>query len=121
MPTYEYACQACGHQFEREQSMKDAPVKICPQCKQPKAERMISQGPGFILKGGGWYSDLYHKPKERTQTAEASESVSTPTETKTASKVQESTPEKKSKASPAKSEKSSPAKSSPAKSSKGKK
>lgn len=58
MPTYEYACDGCGHEFEREQRISEAPVKECPRCGEPRARRQISQG-NFILKGGGWYSDLY--------------------------------------------------------------
>ena len=32
MPTYEYACRACGHRFETVQSMKDEPLTVCPEC-----------------------------------------------------------------------------------------
>jgi putative FmdB family regulatory protein len=59
MPTYEYICRACGHEWEAFQSMKDAPLKKCPACRKLKAKRQISLGGGFILKGGGWYADLY--------------------------------------------------------------
>lgn len=59
MPTYEYVCEACGHQWEAFQSIKDDPLTACPTCEEPKAKRQISAGSGFILKGGGWYSDLY--------------------------------------------------------------
>jgi len=59
MPTYEYACAQCGHEWETEQSIKDAPLTDCPACKAKAAKRQISKGAGFILKGGGWYSDLY--------------------------------------------------------------
>jgi putative FmdB family regulatory protein len=59
MPTYEYVCEACGHAWEARQSMKDDPLTDCPSCGEPKAKRQISLGAGFILKGGGWYSDLY--------------------------------------------------------------
>lgn len=58
MPTYSYACEACGHNFEKEQRITEDPVKKCPKCKKNKARRMISSG-NFILKGGGWYSDGY--------------------------------------------------------------
>lgn len=57
--TYEYICQACGHQWEAQQSIKDDPLKDCPNCHKAEAKRQISRSPGFILKGGGWYSDLY--------------------------------------------------------------
>jgi putative FmdB family regulatory protein len=32
MPTYEYECSRCGLQFERQQTMTDAPIKKCPEC-----------------------------------------------------------------------------------------
>jgi putative FmdB family regulatory protein len=59
MPTYEYACGSCGHEWEAEQSIKDDPLRDCPKCNAAEAKRQISRGTGFILKGGGWYSDLY--------------------------------------------------------------
>lgn len=58
MPTYNYACDACGHGFEKEQRISEDPIKKCPKCGKNKARRMISAG-NFILKGGGWYSDGY--------------------------------------------------------------
>ena len=58
MPTYEYACRACGHEFEREQRISEDPIKKCPSCGKPEVRRLISRT-SFVLKGGGWYSDLY--------------------------------------------------------------
>ena len=60
--TYEYVCEACGHQWEAEQSIKDSPLKTCASCGENKAKRLISGGTGFLLKGGGWYADLYGSP-----------------------------------------------------------
>lgn len=57
--TYEYVCEACGHQWETEQSIKDSPLKTCVSCGASKAKRLVSGGTGFLLKGGGWYADLY--------------------------------------------------------------
>jgi len=57
--TYEYACAACGHEWEAEQSIREAPLKKCPHCGKSTAKRQISRGAGFILKGGGWYADGY--------------------------------------------------------------
>ena len=57
--TYEYVCTACGHAWEAEQSISAEPLKTCPNCHQETAKRQISGGAGFILKGGGWYADLY--------------------------------------------------------------
>jgi len=62
MPIYEYACAACGHQFEEWQKMSDAPVRTCPKCKKKKVERLISRT-AFQLKGSGWYADLYSSSK----------------------------------------------------------
>lgn len=57
--TYEYACGACNHEWEVEQSIREAPIKKCPNCGKLQAKRQISRGAGFILKGGGWYADGY--------------------------------------------------------------
>lgn len=61
MPTYDYGCEACGASWELEQRISADPIKKCPKCGKMKARRMISGG-NFILKGSGWYADLYHKP-----------------------------------------------------------
>jgi len=63
MPTYEYACSSCQHEWEFEQSIKENPLTECPSCHRDTAKRQISRGAGFILKGGGWYADLYSSPK----------------------------------------------------------
>ena len=62
MPIYEYACAACGHEFEEWQKMSDGPVRTCPKCKKKKVERLISLT-AFQLKGSGWYADLYSSSK----------------------------------------------------------
>jgi len=58
MPTYEYQCAKCGQEFERDQRITDEPVKKCPHCRSARVKRLISTT-SFVLKGGGWYSDLY--------------------------------------------------------------
>jgi len=58
MPIYEYACEKCESEFEVEQRITDDPIKTCPRCKSKKIKRLISRT-SFVLKGGGWYSDLY--------------------------------------------------------------
>ncbi|HLK94007.1 MAG TPA: zinc ribbon domain-containing protein [Polyangia bacterium] len=84
MPIYEYACAACGHQFEEWQKITDKPVKTCPKCKAKKVERLIS-ATSFHLKGGGWYSDLYAGPKPNGAAEQGSSKDSTSKETKSAS------------------------------------
>ena len=62
MPVYEYACGKCDHEFEVEQRISDDPVKTCPKCRSRKVKRLISRT-SFVLKGSGWYSDLYSSSK----------------------------------------------------------
>jgi putative FmdB family regulatory protein len=81
MPTYDYACDACGHEFERQQRITEKPLKKCPKCGKNQARRMIGGG-GFILKGGGWESDLYSGPSNKAKgpapkSSESSSSSST--------------------------------------------
>ncbi|MBW2713846.1 MAG: zinc ribbon domain-containing protein [Deltaproteobacteria bacterium] len=67
MPTYEYHCKACDHEFEREQRITEDPVKKCPECGKLKVKRLISSGSSFQLKGGGWYNEGYHeKPAKKS-------------------------------------------------------
>jgi putative FmdB family regulatory protein len=54
MPTYEYECKDCGHTFEAFQSMKDEPIKVCPECGR-EVRRLINGGSGVIFKGSGFY------------------------------------------------------------------
>ena len=61
MPTYEYECEACGHEFEALQSMMEATIKKCPQCKKMKLHRLIGTGAGIIFKGSGFYETDYKK------------------------------------------------------------
>lgn len=59
MPTYEYLCRGCGHEFELFQSMTDPVKRKCPKCGKPKLERLIGTGAGVIFKGGGFYETDY--------------------------------------------------------------
>jgi putative FmdB family regulatory protein len=71
MPVYEYLCKGCGHEFEREQRISEAPIKKCPKCGAAKARRQISRT-SFVLKGSGWYNDLYSsKPGGKPAEADA--------------------------------------------------
>ena len=59
MPTYEYACQKCGYEFEQFQSMRDEPLKKCPKCKKAGLKRLVGGGAGLIFKGTGFYITDY--------------------------------------------------------------
>ena len=65
MPTYEYRCPACKHEFEKMQRMSDEPRAECPACGKD-ATRKLSGGAGLLFKGSGFYitdyrSDSYKK------------------------------------------------------------
>jgi putative FmdB family regulatory protein len=66
MPTYEYACDKCGHEFEALQSMSAKPLRICPEdlCGKKKwghgkVTKKISAGAGLLFKGSGFYITDY--------------------------------------------------------------
>jgi putative FmdB family regulatory protein len=66
MPTYEYACEKCGQNFEVFQSMRDEPFRECPEqlCRLPcwghgKVKRLLGTGAGIIFKGSGFYITDY--------------------------------------------------------------
>jgi putative FmdB family regulatory protein len=71
MPTYDYICTSCQNAWELEQRIVEDPVRECPRCGQATAKRQISSGGGFILKGGGWYSDLYSSTKGKADESTA--------------------------------------------------
>src|SRR5215207_3699316 len=61
MPTYEYRCDACRHEFEKFQSITAQPIKKCPKCGKNKVKRLISTGAGLIFKGSGFYITDYRE------------------------------------------------------------
>lgn len=75
MPTYQYKCDGCGHEFEEFQKMTDRPVEICPKCHNTeKVRRLISGGAGILFKGSGFYTTDYrsesYKKAARSESAE---------------------------------------------------
>ena len=53
MPTYQYACTACGHRFEAVQSFADASLTDCPECAGRL--RKVFSSVGIVFKGSGFY------------------------------------------------------------------
>lgn len=60
MPTYEYECRKCGQVFDVFQSMNDAKLERCPECKG-KVIRLFGTGSGIIFKGSGFYETDYRR------------------------------------------------------------
>ena len=53
MPTYQYACTACGHQLEAVQAFSDEPMTVCPACEGRL--RKVFSAVGIVFKGSGFY------------------------------------------------------------------
>jgi putative FmdB family regulatory protein len=89
MPTYDYICDACQHEFEAFESIKADAQTICPTCHEPKLRRKIGAGAAILFKGSGFYqtdyrSESYKKGAEADKTAKtASEASSKPAEATT--------------------------------------
>jgi len=110
MPTYQYVCEKCGHEFEKVQPISAEPLAECPEalCAQKrwgkgKVKRAISGGAGLIFKGSGFYITDYrsekYKEAARKESAPAgsSDSAAKPAaagEGKSATKASESKPAK---------------------------
>ena len=118
MPTYEYVCEKCGHQFEKFQLMAAKPLTTCPKelCAQKRwgkgrVKKQISAGAGLIFKGSGFYitdyrSDKYKEAAKKDSNASSGTST-TGGETKATkpAATSESKPAAKAESKPAKSTK----------------
>ena len=69
MPTYEYRCASCEHQFERFQRMSDDPVKECEVCGEPVKRLLFPVAIHF--KGNGFYSTDYGKKNTKATSGTA--------------------------------------------------
>ena len=99
MPTYEYACAKCGHEFEKFQSMNDKALTTCPKdlCGRKRwgkgrVKRAMGAGAGLIFKGSGFYitdnrSENYKSGAKKESTAGESKSTPAKTETKSEAKA----------------------------------
>lgn len=74
MPTYQYRCPSCGHEFEEFQTMSEDPIELCPKCGK-KTQRLISGGAGLIFKGTGFYiTDYKRKGESKSESSSKSDS-----------------------------------------------
>jgi len=65
MPTYDYVCEACDHQFELFQSITAGTKRKCPQCGRFKLRRLIGPGAAIVFKGSGFYQTDYRSASYR--------------------------------------------------------
>lgn len=86
MPTYDYICDDCKHEFEAFESIKADPQTICPSCQKETLRRKIGAGAAILFKGSGFYltdyrSDSYKKAaKADSDRSSGSSSPSTSTD-----------------------------------------
>ena len=78
MPTYEYHCDGCEHHFDEFQSMSEAALKKCPQCKKSKLRRVFGTGAAILFKGSGFYETDYRSDSYKQAAKADQESSSKP-------------------------------------------
>jgi len=92
MPVYTYRCDNCGHEFDRQQSFQDNPLKVCPQCRKHTLHK-VYRAAGVVFKGSGFYvTDKSKKaaspaPTNGKKAKEASATESKPAAEKPTSKA----------------------------------
>ncbi len=108
MPTYEYVCSKCGHEFEKFQPIADKPLNVCPEdlCTEKKwgrgkVKKKISAGAGLIFKGSGFYITDYRSEKYKEAAKKESSATDSSKGDKAAPKS-DSKPAAKSESKPAK-------------------
>ena len=90
MPTYDYRCDACGHEFELFQQMSAPVKKKCPECSKLKLKRLIGTGSGVMFKGSGFYETDYRSDSYK-KAAKADRESTKPKEKKSEAKKKSET------------------------------
>ena len=91
MPTYEYRCNACGHEMEAFQSITAKALKKCPACGKLQLERLISGGGAVIFKGGGFYETDYRSESYKKGAEADKKAAETTSDSKSDSKPDKKT------------------------------
>ena len=103
MPTYDYECNSCGHEFELFQVISDSPRKKCPECGKLRLRRLFGTGGAIVFKGTGFYQTDYRSDSYK-QGAKADKKASSSSSSKDKSGSGKSEKAKSSSASTAKAE-----------------
>ena len=90
MPTYQYACTACGHELEAVQSFSDAALTECPACGG--ALRKVFSAVGVVFKGSGFYKTDSRSTKSSGGAAESKPAAKTETSTTSTTTSTSTTP-----------------------------
>jgi putative FmdB family regulatory protein len=75
MPTYEYVCDGCTHQFDELQSFSDPPLTKCPKCGKKKLRRLFGTGAAVLFKGSGFYQTDYRSESYKSGEKKESEAA----------------------------------------------
>ena len=59
MPTYDYECDNCGHEFELFQTISESVKRKCHECGKQKLRRLFGTGAAVVFKGSGFYQTDY--------------------------------------------------------------
>jgi putative FmdB family regulatory protein len=89
MPTYDYICDSCKHEFEAFESIKADPQTTCPACQKETLRRKIGAGAAILFKGSGFYltdyrSDSYKKAAKADSDSSSSSNSSSKSDSKPA-------------------------------------
>lgn len=76
MPTYEYKCECCDHQFELFQSISAKSLRKCPKCGKLKLKRLIGAGAALLFKGSGFYATDYRSSEYKKKAKAESDAAS---------------------------------------------
>ena len=99
MPTYDYICDDCKHEFEEFESIKADPQTTCPSCHKETLRRKIGAGAAIIFKGSGFYQTDYRSDSYK-KAAKADSDASTPKSESSSSNDSGSKPSAKSESKP---------------------
>ena len=94
MPTYDYICDSCRHEFEAFESIKADPQTVCPECRGATLRRKIGAGAAILFKGSGFYQTDYRSDSYKKSAAadKPSESKSSGSDSSSSSSTSSSTP-----------------------------
>lgn len=81
MPTYDYICDSCAHEFEAFESIKADSQTVCPTCHEPKLRRKIGAGAAILFKGSGFYQTDYRSESYKKGAAADKPAESKPADT----------------------------------------
>jgi putative FmdB family regulatory protein len=94
MPTYDYECDACEHEFELFQSISEPLKRKCPECGKLKLRRLFGTGAAVVFKGSGFYQTDYRSKSYKEAAEKDKKSAKKSTDSKSSDKSAKKKPDK---------------------------